>query len=37
MMRGTISSENQQVDVSNLENGMYFIKVGEKSMKFIKM
>ena len=37
MMRGTISSDNQQVDVSNLENGMYFIKVGEKSMKFIKM
>lgn len=37
MMRGTISSDNQQVDISNLENGMYFIKVGEKSMKFIKM
>ena len=37
MMRGTISSDNQQVDVSNLENGMYFIKIGEKSMKFIKM
>ena len=36
MMRGTISSDNQQVDVSNLENGMYFIKVGEKSVRFIK-
>ncbi len=36
ILKGIISSDNQQVDVSNLENGMYFIKVGEKSVRFIK-
>ncbi|MBQ6083469.1 MAG: T9SS type A sorting domain-containing protein, partial [Bacteroidales bacterium] len=36
VMKGTISSETRQIDISNLENGMYFINVGDKSLKFVK-
>ena len=37
IMRGVISGDNQQIDVENLENGMYFIKIGNDSIKIIKM
>ncbi len=37
LMQGTISSENQLIDISNLENGMYFLKIGYDSIKIIKM
>lgn len=36
LMQGTISSENQLIDISNLENGMYFIKIGDETVKIIK-
>lgn len=36
VMKGFISSENQQINTSDLENGMYFIKIGGMTIKFIK-
>ena len=36
VMQGTISSDNQQIDIRNLENGMYFIKIGNETIKIIK-
>ena len=36
VLQGTISSDNQQIDVRNLENGMYFIKIGNETIKIIK-
>ena len=36
IMRGVISGDNQQIDVSELSCGMYFIKIDDKSIKFIK-
>ena len=32
---GTIAVETQQIDVSNLTQGMYFISVGDTTRKFI--
>ena len=37
VMKGMISGDNQQIDVENLESGVYFIKIGNYSMKFVKM
>ncbi len=35
LMRGIITAETQQIDVSNLPQGMYFISVGDVTRKFI--
>ena len=35
LMTGTITAETQQIDVSNLPHGMYFITVGDASQKFV--
>ena len=35
LQSGTITAENQQIDVSNLTHGMYFISVGNTTRKFI--
>lgn len=32
---GTIAAKTQQIDVSNLTQGMYFINVGDTTRKFI--
>ena len=36
ILKGIISSDNQQIDISELSYGMYFIKIGSKLEKFIK-
>ena len=36
VMSGNIASENQQIDISSLPEGIYFIKIGEVTMKFLK-
>lgn len=36
ILKGVISSDNQQIDVSELSCGMYFIKIEDKSIKIIK-
>ena len=36
IMSGKITSENQQIDVSSLTEGIYFIKIGDVIMKFLK-
>lgn len=36
MMIGKITSENQQIDVSSLLEDIYFIKIGDVTMKFFK-
>ena len=33
---GEITSETQQIDISNLQNGIYFITIGSSTMKFLK-
>ena len=35
VMTGTITAENQQIDVSKLPDGMYFITVGGATRKFV--
>ena len=35
VMTGTIPAENQQIDVSKLPQGMYFITVGDTTRKFV--
>ena len=35
LMSGQIAAENQQIDVSSLPKGMYFITVGNTTSKFI--
>jgi hypothetical protein len=35
MMSGTITAETQQIDVSNLPQGMYFISLGDAMRKFV--
>jgi hypothetical protein len=35
LMTGSISAETQQIDVSSLPQGMYFITVGEGTRKFV--
>ena len=36
VMSGKIASENQQINVSSLTEGIYFIKIGDAIMKFLK-
>ena len=36
MLTGSISAETQQIDISILPKGMYFISVGETTLKFVK-
>ena len=36
VISGKIASENQQIDVSSLTEGIYFIKIGDAIMKFLK-
>lgn len=35
LMTGQITTENQQIDVSNLPEGMYFITIGDTARKFV--
>jgi hypothetical protein len=35
LMSGTITAETQQIDVTNLPVGMYFITVGDATRKFV--
>ena len=35
VLSGNINVENQQIDMSNLPKGMYFISVGEGTRKFV--
>ena len=36
LLQGTITAETQQIDIANLPTGMYFISVGEQTIKFAK-
>ena len=36
LMKGRIDSESQQIDYSNLPNGIYFITIGGSTTKFLK-
>lgn len=36
LMQGSITTENQQIDIESLPAGMYFISVGEQTAKFVK-
>ena len=36
LLTGHISAETQQIDISTLPSGMYFISVGETTLKFVK-
>ena len=36
LLQGRISAETQQIDISILPEGMYFISVGETTLKFVK-
>ena len=35
LLTGNISAETQQIDITNLPTGMYFISVGETTQKFV--
>lgn len=35
LLEGYITSENKQIDISNLPVGMYFVSIGEHSVKFV--
>ncbi|MBR2771340.1 MAG: T9SS type A sorting domain-containing protein [Bacteroidales bacterium] len=35
LMSGSITAENQRIDVSNLPHGMYFISIGDMTRKFV--
>ena len=35
LLTGNISAETQQIDISNLPAGMYFISVGRQTVKFV--
>ena len=35
ILSGYITAENQQIDISNMPAGLYFITVGEQTMKFV--
>jgi hypothetical protein len=35
LMTGIITAETQQIDVSDLPQGMYFITIGEGTRKFV--
>ena len=36
LLQGSITTENQQIDINGLPSGMYFISVGEQTLKFVK-
>jgi len=36
ILQGSINAENQQIDITDLPTGMYFINIGEQTMKFVK-
>ena len=36
LLQGTLATETQQIDISSLPAGMYFISVGEQTRKFVK-
>ena len=36
VMQGKLQEENTTINVANLANGMYFLKVGSKTVKFVK-
>lgn len=36
LLQGHITAETQQIDIANLPAGMYFISMGEQTMKFVK-
>ena len=36
LLQGTITTENQQINIEKLPTGMYFINVGKQTMKFVK-
>ena len=36
LLQGSITTENQQIDINRLPAGMYFINVGEQTLKFVK-
>jgi len=36
LIQSTINAENQQIDIASLPAGMYFINVGEQTVKFVK-
>ena len=36
LLRGTITAENQQINIEKLPAGMYFLSVGERTVKFVK-
>ena len=35
LLQGNINAEKQQIDISGLPSGMYFISVGEATRKFV--
>ena len=35
LLHGSIDSENQQIDINELPAGMYFILIGEQTLKFV--
>jgi hypothetical protein len=35
LLQGRISAENQQINISTLPSGMYFINVGKQTVKFV--
>ena len=35
LLQGSIDAEKQQIDIQKLPNGMYFITVGEQTVKFV--
>ena len=35
LLQGSINAETQQIDIANLPAGMYFISLGEQTVKFI--
>ncbi len=36
LIQSTINAENQQIDIAGLPAGMYFINMGEQTVKFVK-
>lgn len=36
LLQGNLTAETQQIDISNLPKGMYFISVGDQTRKFVK-
>ena len=35
VLSGSINTDKQQINIANLPEGMYFISVGEQTMKFV--